>query len=144
MDFDILVELKLREQAAAPLDAQVPAQLHQCGSCGRQFAAATLERHRAVCAKVFVSKRPPMDMTQQRLSGVERAAAAVCEGVSYGRAGKSKGGARGSRGAAVNHLDERPAAASGARGGGKWKRQSEQLRAAMKGSRCDDMVKCEL
>jgi hypothetical protein len=149
MDFEKLIELKLKEQGDAPIGVAFAPQLHHCGNCGRQFAAAALERHRAVCATVFASKRPPMDMSQQRLAGMEGVGVGMGGGGDrYGRAGKSKasrsrgaagkaGGSAGKDAVAVPVGDLRPALAGGVSRAGKWKQQSEQLRAAMNGKKCD-------
>lgn len=146
IDFEKLIEQKLQEEGEPPMGAAVTSELHQCGSCGRQFAATALERHRAVCAKVFASKRKPMDMSQQRMAGMEGASGGMSQGVSYGKVGKSKGGrsrgaagrsgAVGSKGAAMAPVgDERSATAGGVSRAGKWKQQSQQLRSAMNGNK---------
>lgn len=147
VDFEKLIEQKLQEQGEASSSAATPFQLHQCGSCGRQFAAAAIKRHRAVCAKVFASKRPPLDMAQQRLEGMKGGAGDMGEGARYGRTGKAKeargrgaagrAGALGGKGAMPAPLgEERPAVAGGVSRAGNWKQQSQQLRAAMNINKC--------
>ena len=153
VDFERLIEQKLQEQGGGTANTAAASQLHQCGSCGRHFTAAALERHRVVCAKVFASKRPPMDMSQQRLAGMEGVTGDFGDGDSYGRVGKFKGGrGRGvaGKGAAVRSKgaasapteDERPAVAGGVSRAGKWKQQSQQLRAAMNMNKYEHTLCC--
>lgn len=146
IDFDKLIDLKLQEHGETPA-AAVSTKLHKCGTCNRQFTAEALAKHRAVCAKVFASKRLPMDMTQQRLSGIaETAQHRARSGTSSyvdktrKRAAAGRPGALGSRSTAV--MDERPAAAEILSRAGKWKQQSQQLRAAMSSNRYVNFMFC--
>ncbi|NJR42125.1 MAG: hypothetical protein HC767_05180 [Akkermansiaceae bacterium] len=92
---------------------------------------------------MFASKRPPMDMTQQRLSGMEGSNMGMAGGIGSAgaiksKAGRSRGtaGRPGTLGGMVAGHDEQPAVPKGASRAGKWKQQSEHLRAAMRGNKC--------
>ena len=83
----------------------------QCDSCGRSFSVAAIARHTKVCTGEFGQKRRSYDVAAQRLDG-------TLDFVS------PKGGGT-----------LPPPGTSSPAQGDKWKRQSEQLRSAMRTNR---------
>lgn len=129
VDFEAMVEQKMREEAAAAASVEGR---QECHSCGRRFAQAALAKHEAVCAKAVASKRAPMDMRRKRLAGVvDDGGAAVRR-----KGGMKRGAARPGGGPVCRQAGpERPVAA-GASSGQAWKRKSDAFRAAMRANRC--------
>lgn len=130
VDFEAMVEQKMREEAAAAGNAESRC---KCNTCGRRFAKDVLAKHAAVCAKAAASKRLPMDMRRKRLAGVvsDAGGPARRRGVKKSGSGRRAGGPQ-----STQTEQERPAAAPSASRGQAWKRQSNALRAAMRASRC--------
>jgi zinc-finger of a C2HC-type len=60
-------------EAAVGGGEEGPQELQQCEGCGRTFAPAALARHANVCAKVFKTKRKPLDASAQCLAGAHSA-----------------------------------------------------------------------
>lgn len=130
VDFETMVEQKMREDAAAAASVEGR---HECRTCGRRFAQAALAKHEAVCAKVMASKRAPMDMRRKRLAGVvDDGGATVCRQRAMPCAVARRGGGPASR----RKGSECPAAAGAASRGQAWKRKSDAFRAAMRANRC--------
>ena len=128
--------------SAAPPQAAVC--LHPCDLCGRKFNANALTKHRAVCGRVFKSKRSAFDSKMARLEGIaEKSKANVWDMKrAEGAGGGGGGGGRGSRrGVAASQGSRRGGARADERPAGKavpkWKLQSAQFRAAMMAARGD-------
>ena len=94
----------------------------ECSTCGRRFAAAALERHARVCAKVFCSKRPAFDSAGRR--AVEGGMAAPPLAPAPQRRAARAAPGQACRGGAAE-----------VGGKAKWAKQSDQLRAAMRAAR---------
>ena len=49
----------------------IPAELHQCASCGRTFNEIAFSKHIKICDKVFIRQRKPYDSSKHRITGTD-------------------------------------------------------------------------
>ena len=49
----------------------IPAELHQCASCGRTFNEIAYSKHIKICDKVFIRQRKPYDSSKHRITGTD-------------------------------------------------------------------------
>eukprot|EP00357_Protocruzia_adherens_P006891 CAMPEP_0115009844 /NCGR_PEP_ID=MMETSP0216-20121206/22907_1 /TAXON_ID=223996 /ORGANISM="Protocruzia adherens, Strain Boccale" /LENGTH=516 /DNA_ID=CAMNT_0002377835 /DNA_START=95 /DNA_END=1645 /DNA_ORIENTATION=- len=110
-----------------------PTDLRPCNGCGRKFNSQALQKHAKICKKVFQSKRKKFDTSAQRTEDQPQTDSG--SSASYGGGfGKRSGTGRGGAG-----KKSRPTAGGAGSGkSNKWKKQSEQFRAAMRAARPDN------